>query len=266
MITIKSPAEIELMRQGGRINSETLQEVLAAVGPGVTLLELEKIAVDGIIRRGGSPAFQRVKGYKFATCLNVNEGIVHGIPTERKLMGGDILSVDLGTFYQGFNTDASWTVLVGPARRSLGAGGESENQRTEDWEKKRRFLKAGEEALTAAITKARVGNHVLDISAAIQQGVEKAGYNPVDTLVGHGVGKELHEDPQIPCLVMKGPNPELTAGMTLAIEVIYTKGGRDLQVAQDGWTVETVDKSWSGLFEHTVALTDDGPIILTERE
>ena len=256
MISIKDLSEIEIMRRGGRITAEVLQEALAAANPGVTLLELEKIAVDGIIRRGGSPAFQRVKGYKFATCLNVNEGIVHGIPTERKLMGGDILSVDLGTFYQGFNTDASWTVLVG----------ESENQITEDWEKKRMFLKAGEEALTAAIAKARVGNHVLDISAAIQQGVEKAGYNPVDTLVGHGVGKELHEDPQIPCLVMRGPNPELTAGMTLAIEVIYTKGGRDLQVAQDGWTVETVDKSWSGLFEHTVVLTEDGPIILTEQE
>jgi len=252
MISIKDPLEIELMRRGGQITAKVLQEVLAAAAPGVTLLELEKIAAAGIIRRGGSPAFQRVKGYKFATCLNVNEGIVHGIPTERELVEGDILSVDLGTFYQGFNTDASWTVYVGDKKKAPAA--------------KINFLRAGEAALTDAISKARTGNRVLDISAAIQRGVERANYTPVDTLVGHGVGKDLHEDPQIPCLVMAGPNPPISAGMALAIEVIYTEGGRDLQIAADGWTVETVDKSLSGLFEHTVAITEKGPEILTLSE
>ena len=198
------------------------------------------------------PAFEMVEGYRFATCLNLNQGIVHGIPNSRKLVEGDILSVDLGTFYRGFNTDASWTVYVGDRQKAPGG--------------KLRFLKAGEKTLAAAIAKAQAGGRIQDISAAIQQGVEEAGYNPVDTLVGHGVGKELHEDPQIPCLVIKGPNPEIKAGMTLAVEVIYTEKGRELQVAADGWTVETVDKSLSGLFEHTVAVTESGPIILTEQE
>uniref|UniRef100_A0A831Z0G2 Methionine aminopeptidase n=1 Tax=candidate division WWE3 bacterium TaxID=2053526 RepID=A0A831Z0G2_UNCKA len=250
MIPIKSPSEIERMRRGGRITAAVLQEVLAAANPGVTLLELEKIARDGIARRGGSSAFQRVEGYKFATCLNVNEGVVHGIPTERRLQEGDILSVDLGTFYRGFNTDAAWTVYVGDLREAPVS--------------KLLFLKTGKEALRVAIAEARAGKRVFDISAKIQQGVEKAGYTPVDTLVGHGVGRELHEDPQIPCLVIKGSNPKLKAGMALAIEVIYTERGRDLRVAEDGWTVETVDKSLSGLFEHTVVITEKGPEILTD--
>lgn len=249
MITVKSPEEIEIMRRGGRITAEVLQEVLAAVKPGVTLLELEKIAVAGISRRGGSPAFQRVEGYKFATCLNVNEGIVHGIPTERKLEEGDLLSVDLGTYYREFNTDASWTVYVGD-RRSAPA-------------EKIRFIEAGEKALRLAIEQARVGNRVGDISAGMQRILERDGYSPVRTLVGHGVGRELHEDPQIPCLVFSNRGPKLLEGMTLAIEVIYTEGSSELGVAADGWTIETRDRSLSGLFEKTVAVTKTGPIILT---
>lgn len=238
------------MRAGGRITATALEKVLGQARPGTTLLDLENIAREEIIKGGGTPAFERVKDYRFATCLNVNEGIVHGIPTSRILEDGDILSVDLGTFYRGFNTDASWTVYIGDKR-----------QATSD---KVKFLETGEQALKEAIGEARVGNRVLDISAAMQKVVEEAGYNPVDTLVGHGVGKELHEEPQIPCLVMKGPNPELAIGMTLAIEVIYTEGDRDLKVAEDGWTIETADKSLSGLFEHTVVLTAEGPIILTD--
>ena len=240
------------MREGGRITAAALQDVLRQARPGTSLLDLEKIAREGIIQGGGTPAFERVKGYHFATCLNVNEGIVHGIPTSQKLKEGDILSVDLGTFYQGFNTDASWTVYIGDEQKAPRA--------------KTKFLRAGEEALKKAIAEAREGNRILDISAAIQKGIEGAGYTPVDTLVGHGVGKDLHEDPQIPCLVMAGPNPQISAGMALAVEVIYTEGGRDLQIAADGWTVETVDKSLSGLFEHTVAVTEKGPEILTLSE
>jgi methionyl aminopeptidase len=252
VITRKNEQDLQIMRAGGRITAAALQKVSQQAGPGIPLLDLEKIAREEITRGGGTPAFERVKDYHFATCLNINEGIVHGIPTSRKLEEGDILSVDLGTFYQGFNTDASWTIYIGDRQKAPPA--------------KLDFLQAGEEALTAAIAKARAGNRVLDISAAIQQGVEKAGYTPVDTLVGHGVGKELHEDPQIPCLVMAGPNPQLSAGMVLAIEVIYTEGDRDLEIAADGWTVETVDKSLSGLFEQTVAITENGPEILTEQD
>ncbi|MEX0887918.1 MAG: M24 family metallopeptidase, partial [Patescibacteria group bacterium] len=150
------------------------------------------------------------------------------------------------------NTDASWTVYVGDRQKAPPA--------------KLNFLRAGEEALGAAIAEAWPGRKILDISAAMQRVVEGAGYTPVDTLVGHGVGKELHEDPQIPCLVMRGPNPEITTGMALAIEVIYTGGSRELKTAADGWTIETADKSWGGLFEYTVAVTDEGPIILTDLE
>ncbi len=237
------------MKKGGRITAEVLQEVLAVAGPGVTLLELEKIAADGIVGRGGSPAFQRVEGYKFATCLNVNEGIVHGIPTERKLVEGDLLSVDLGTYYKGFNTDASWTVYVGNREQASAS--------------KIKFLEAGERALDLSISQAQVGNHVGDISSAMQRVLEQNGYSPVSTLVGHGVGKDLHEDPQIPCLVLQSRGPKLLEGMTLAIEVIYTEGSPELGVAKDGWTIETRDRSLSGLFEKTIAVTKDGPIILT---
>ncbi len=237
------------MRQGGRITAEVLQEVLAAVRPGTALLELERVAVEGIARRGGTPAFQRVSGYRFATCLNVNEGVVHGIPTMRKLAAGDILSVDLGTYYRGFNTDAAWTVAVGGRRRASAD--------------RQRFLESGERALAQAIAQARAGNRVDQISAAMQEVLERDGYSPVETLVGHGVGRELHEEPQIPCRVVQRGGPKLQAGMTLAIEVIYTEGSPELEVAEDGWTIKTRDGSCSALFEKTVAVTSNGPIILT---
>lgn len=249
MIIRKTAEEIELMREGGRITAEVLREVSAAAGPGVTLLELEKIAADGIARRGGSPAFQRVEDYKFVTCLNVNEGIVHGIPTARKLAEEDILSVDLGTYYKGFNTDASWTVYVGNREQASAP--------------KIKFLEAGERALDLSISQAQVGNHIGDISSAMQRVLEQNGYSPVTTLVGHGVGKDLHEDPQIPCLALPNRGSKLLEGMTLAIEVIYTEGSPELGVAKDGWTIETRDRSLGGLFEKTIAVTKDGPITLT---
>lgn len=239
------------MREGGKITAVVLKEVLEAVAPGVLLLDLEKRADEGIRRRGGEPAFERVEGYDFATCLNVNEGVVHGVPTERKLREGDLLSVDLGTYFQGFYTDASWTVLVG------GRGSETRD--------KVKFLKTGERALKAAIAAAKVGDRVNDISRAMQGVLEDGGYAPVDALVGHGIGRDLHEDPQIPCLVLHQKSSKLDEGMTFAIEVIYTNGEPGLEAAPDGWTYITADRSWAGLFEHTVAITSGGPIILTGR-
>lgn len=171
------------------------------------------------------------------------------MPTDRKLVEGELLSVDLGTFYKGFNTDSSWTVCVGDQKKAP--------------KSKIEFLKVGERALKRAIAQARVGKKVVDISRAMQKVVEQGGYSPVDSLVGHGIGKKLHEDPQIPCLVLRNYSPELVVGMTLAIEVIYTEGSPELKVEEDGWTVSTSDGSLSGLFEHTVAVTDEGPIILT---
>lgn len=237
------------MREGGRITAQALQAVLQKAKPGVSLLDLEEIAQGEIRSPGGEPAFARVKGYRFATCLNVNEGVVHGIPTDRELEEGDLLSVDLGTFYRGFNTDASWTVYVGDRQRASAA--------------KLKFLAAGERALEKAISAAVEGNSVNDISAAMQKVLEESGYHPAETLVGHGVGRELHEDPQIPCLVLQEQSPKLSSGMVLAIEVIYTEGNPDLVLAKDGWTLATCDGGLSGLFEQTVAITERGPEILT---
>jgi len=238
------------MSAGAKITVSALRKVFKMSLPGVELLELEEVAQDEIFRLGGEPAFRRVPEYDFSTCLNVNEGVVHGLPTNRKLAEGDLLSVDLGVYYQGFNTDSSWTNYIGDAKKAS--------------PKKIRFLEAGERALKEGIDQARVGNRVGDISVAIQKVLEEYGYNPVDSLVGHGIGRELHEDPQVPCKVIHGYGPHLREGMTLAIEAIYTMGSINLQVAEDGWTIVTDDSSLSGLFEHTVVVTKKGPIILTE--
>lgn len=251
MITIKTAEELEVMREGGKITAAVLKKVLEAARPGIALSELEKLANDEILSRGGEPAFKRVRDYGFATCLSINEGVVHGLPTDRKLVGGELLSVDLGTFYKGFNTDSSWMMYIGDQKKMS--------------KSKIEFLKVGERALKGAIDQARVGKKVVDISRAMQKVIERGGYSPVDSLVGHGIGEKLHEDPEIPCLVLRNYSPELAVGMTLAIEVIYTEGSPELKVEEDGWTVSTSDGSLSGLFEHTVAVTDEGPIILTKR-
>jgi len=237
------------MKEGGKITAGALGEVLAAVKVGITTAELDKIAEDFILRAGGEPAFKRVLGYGFATCLNLNEGVVHGLPSARKLREGDILSVDLGTFYRGLNTDVSWTVYVGDKR-----------QATSD---KIRFLEIGERALWAAVEQCQSGNKVKDISAAMEKILRQGGYSPVDVLVGHGIGEELHEEPQIPCLVIQEEGSELKEGMTLAVEVIYTTGNPALKTLPDEWTFVTVDGSLAGLFEHTIVITTSGPIVLT---
>jgi len=252
MITIKTAREIKAMREGGRITAAALKKILAAARPGAVLRDLDRLADEEISRGGGEPAFKRVEGYSFATCLNVNEGIVHGIPNGRELKEGDLLSADLGTYYGGLNTDCSWTVYVGDEEQAP--------------PRKLAFLETGREALARAIAQAVPGKRVDHISAAMQEVIEAAGYRPADTLVGHGIGKDLHEDPQVPCLVRSGKGPELKEGMTLAIEAIYTEGPPNLKIEEDGWTLATEDGGLSGLFEHTVAVTAEGPIILTEQE
>lgn len=248
-VKIKTKEQIEMMREGGRITAGALKKVLAAVKVGVTTEELDKIAEEFILGAGGEPAFKRVPGYKFATCLNLNEGVVHGLPSERKLKEGDLLSVDLGTYYKGLNTDISWTVLVGSRRQEAGS--------------KIKFLETGEKALWEAIEQCRIGNKVRDISAAMESVLRKGGYSPVEVLVGHGIGEELHEEPQIPCLVIHDSGSELVEGMTLAVEVIYTAGKPALELLPDDWTLVTADGSLAGLFEHTVAIAPGGPIVLT---
>ncbi len=257
MISIKTDTEIEIMRQGGRITARTLKIILEKIKPGVSKLDLEEIANQEILKSGAQPSFKMVPGYNWATCITVNEEVVHGIPNEYCLASGDVVGVDLGAFWKGFHTDASWSIVV-------------EGER---YPNKEDFLQAGKTALAKAIEQAKAGNRIGDISLAIQSTIEAAGYSVVQALVGHGVGRKLHEEPEVPGLVLS-KGPKLEKGMVLAIEVIYAYGRSDVIRKKDllnktsvgdndNWTILTKDKSLAGLFEHTVAITDQGPIVLT---
>jgi methionyl aminopeptidase len=215
-------------------------------------LELNKIAEDEIYRLGGDLSYKSVPGYKFATCITVNEEVVHGIPTERKIKEGDLVSIDLATVYKGWHADCAWTILV----RGQGTG---EGEQVE----KKEFLAVGEQALWDGIDQAVVGNQVGDISYAIQAGIEKARYHVVRSLVGHGIGKNLHEDPEIPGYGRSHSGPLLKSGMSLAIEVIYTKGTPEVTLDKDGWTYLSADGSWGGLFEMTAVIGKRRAEVLT---
>ncbi|MEK7565447.1 MAG: type I methionyl aminopeptidase [Patescibacteria group bacterium] len=249
MIPVKSPDEIKIMREGGKILAGVLQKVLVKAKPGVTTLELDKFADDLITKAGAKPSFKMEK-YSSATCQCLNDIVVHGLPTGIVLKNDDILGVDLGVFYQGFHTDASWTIQVQNSKLKIQSS----------------FLEIGEKALEEAISVCRIGNHVGHISQKIQEIVEGGGYSCVKQLVGHGVGRELHEDPEIPCYLRgKIENTALIKeGMTFAVEVIYNQGKSPIVYKNDdGWTIVTRDGLLSGLFEHTVAITAQGPCILT---
>lgn len=244
MIPLKTPQEIEIMRAGGRKLRQVLEKVLFVVKPGITTAQLDKIAEAEILRLGGQPSFKKVPGYCWSSCLTINEEVVHGIPGGKKVQLGDILGVDVGIYFQGFHTDLATTIEVG--------GGETE------------FLAAGRKALETALRKAKMGNYVGDLSWAIEKEIKKAGYSAVEVLSGHGVGRQLHEEPTIPCFLEgnRQQTPKLKEGMTLAIEVIYNQGSSEVFLT-DGWTIVTKDGKISGLFEETVAVTGSGPLILT---
>lgn len=250
MINIYSSADIDTIRQGGKILGNIMQQALAKVTPGVSTLELDQFVDQSIQSAGAKPSFKMEKGYSFATCMCVGDMVVHGIPTDYKLQNGDRLGIDAGVYFQGFHTDASWSVIVGNQSDS----------------KLKTFLATGEKALDLAIKQCVPGNHIGDISKTIQEIVEGGGYSCVKQLVGHGVGRILHEDPEIPCYLRgKVENtPVIKKGMVLAIEVIYNMGQSPVVYANnDGWTIVTRDGLASGLFEHTVAVTQSGPEILT---
>ena len=249
-LPVKSPREIEIMKEGGKIAGAVREKVLAAAEPGVTTLELDSLAEKLILEAGGRPSFKGFEGYPFATCININEGVVHGLPTKRKLRAGDVVTVDLGVFFRGLHTDNARTIQVGSQQPSSSTA--------------QKFLAVGQRALDNAIRQCRVGKAVGDISHAIQTTIEEAGYNVVRELGGHGVGRELHEEPFIPEYGQPGTGPKLKEGMTLAIEVIYTQGSNKVEILNDGWTIVTADGSLAGLFEHTVAVTKSGPIVLTK--
>ncbi len=234
MAKLKNSYELKLIKQSGKIATSALKKAINSIKIGVSELVVDKIAENEIYKLGGDLSYKTVPGYKYATCITVNEQVVHGIPTSRKFIDGDIVSVDLAVEYKGWHTDCAWTVLIGKDKE------------------KERFLKTGQQALRDGVAQAIEGNRVGDISEAIQTRVEASGYNVVRSLVGHGVGKALHEEPEIPGYGKKGTGPILKPGMSLAIEVIYTMGNYDLVLESDGWTYATEDKSLSGLFEATV--------------
>ncbi|MFH1832644.1 MAG: type I methionyl aminopeptidase [Candidatus Levyibacteriota bacterium] len=252
MITIKSKQDLEKMAQGGKILSGVITEVLNHLKVGVSELELDKLAQDFIIKRGGEPGFKKVPGYNYTLCTSTNDAVVHGIPTNYRFKEDDVAGIDCGVFYKGFNTDACKTKRVLPLNKN---------------DKVDKFLKTGEKALEEAIKMAVVGNRIGHISKTIQEIVEGNGYSVVRRLIGHGVGKNLHEKPGIPGFLdgtQIEKTPALREGMTIAIEVIYNMGKSEVVLSgRDNWTIVTKDGSLSAVFEHTVAVTKEGPIILT---
>lgn len=246
MIIRKSPDEIETMARGGRIVAETLALLGEHARPGVTTAELDALAEEFIRSRGGEPTFKGYRGYPAATCLSPNDMVVHGIPGRVRLTDGDILSVDVGVTLDGFVADSAWTFPVGAIP--------AETQR---------LLDTCRTALEAGIEQARPGNAIGDISEAVQTVTEAAGYSVIRSLVGHGVGRSMHEDPQVPNFVSSYRGPELREGMTIAIEPMITAGGPEVYIHDDEWSISTSDGSLAAHFEHTVAVTAEGPRILT---
>lgn len=246
----KNRYELELMRKSGRIASSALKKAIESIKVGVSELEIDKLAERQIYKLGGDLSYKSVPGYKYATCITVNEQVVHGIPTDRKFVAGDLVSIDLAVCYKGWHTDCAWSVLVS----EQGTGNSEQLE-------KERFLKTGQKALREGINQAVAGKRVGDISAAIQTKIEGAGYNVVRSLVGHGIGRSLHEEPEIPGIGKAGTGPFLRKGMSLAIEVIYTAGSYEVFLEQDGWTYSSQDKSWAGLFEMTVIVGDKAEVL-----
>ncbi|GIU95600.1 MAG: type I methionyl aminopeptidase [Gaiellaceae bacterium] len=248
MIIRKSPREIEKIAAAGRLVAETIAHVGALLRPGITTEELDAAAGAFIRARGGIPTSEGYRGYPKAICISPNEVVVHGIPGAHVVREGDLVTIDVGVTLDGAIADSAYTFGVGEI--------DPEAQR---------LLDVAQEALAAGIEQAVVGNRVGDISHAVQEVVEGAGFSVVRSLVGHGVGRYYHEDPHIPNYGEPGRGPRLSEGMTIAIEPMITAGSSEVVVADDGWTISTADGSMAAHFEHTVAITADGPRILTPR-
>ncbi len=246
-VMIKTAAEIEKMRASGRILREIHNVIAKVVRPGATTMDLENAAAAKIAEFGVRAAFKGYHGYPAALCTSVNEEVVHGIPNARRILkDGDIVSIDCGVILDGFYSDAAVTYAIGTPS-----------------EQTRRLLETTEASLQAAIQQAQVGGRLGDISAAVQEICEAQGFGVVRDFVGHGIGRAMHEDPQVPNFGPRGKGPRLKAGMVLAIEPMINAGKPEVKVLKDGWTAITVDGSYSAHFEHTVAITKDGPLVLT---
>jgi methionyl aminopeptidase len=246
MITIKSERELALMRYAGRVVAEVLGEMQKAIHPGITTLELDRIADRYIKKANCKPAFKGYHGFPATICASVNEEVVHGIPGLRRLQDGDIISIDVGAVYQGYFGDAAATFPVGTAAPEA-----------------IRLINVTRESLKKAIAHCVEGKHLTDISYAVQAYVEENGFSVVRNYVGHGIGNQMHEEPQVPNFGKPGRGPRLQAGMALAIEPMVNAGGWQVETLQDQWTVVTLDRKWSAHFEHTVAVGTEKPEILT---
>lgn len=258
----RSKGQLALMRKSGEISAKALKNTLAAVKAGVSLLELDAIAEETVLSLGALPSFKTVPGYKWTTCLTVNNEVVHGIPRQIILKEGDILGIDLGAVYKGWHTDCAWSVLVG--EKVLNSQAFQDDKMGGVHDEKVKFLRAGEAALWAGVKKAVSGNRIGDISAAIQAQIEGVGFSVVRSLVGHGVGRELHEEPEVPGFGVSGTGIELKSGMTLAIEPIYTAGSHEVVLDPDGWTIVSKDGSLGGLFEMSVIVAGEKAEVLTD--
>jgi methionyl aminopeptidase len=246
-IVIKSAREIEIMRQAGRITAETLAVLAASVRAGMTTRELDEIAYRTLTKQGATPSFKGYRGFPASLCVSLNDEVVHGIPDKRTLKEGDIVSLDVGAFYKGYHGDSALTAPVGKVTPRVQA-----------------LLDATQAGLAAAIAAARGGARVGDISHAVQRTVEGRGFSVVREYTGHGVGRDLHEDPLVPNIGPAGQGALLAPGMTLALEPMVNMGGWAVRVRPNGWTVATRDGGWSAHFEHTVAITEGEADILTK--
>jgi methionyl aminopeptidase len=250
-IVLKAPWELQLLRRSNRLVAETLQALVQRVKPGVTTQELDRFAESYLLAQGARPAFKGYRNYPFTLCASINEQVVHGLPSARKLEAGDILSLDMGAIVDGYYGDAAVTVPVGAVSPEA-----------------ERLLRVTRECLDRAVAAARKGGRLADISSAVQEHAERNGFSVVRVFVGHGIGKELHEAPQIPNFVdaSRGRGPVLKPGMVLAIEPMVNAGGPEVRVLEDRWTAVTADGSLSAHFEHTVAITENGTEVLTALE
>lgn len=252
-ISLKSAGQISLMAEGGKILGQILDEVLEKVTPGISTWEIDNWVEGRIASAGAVPSFKSVPHYHWASCVGLNEEVVHSIPKKDKVVKeGDLLKIDLGMLWKTFHTDLAWTTIV-----------QSSKYKVQSYQQK--FLETGKKALEEAIKMAVPGNRVGHISQKIQEIIQEAGYSPVEILTGHGIGRNLHEEPLIPG-ILKGRlsnTPELKPGMTLAIEIIYNLGGPEVILEEDGWTLCSKDGKIAGLFEKTIAVTESMPLILT---
>ncbi len=249
MVILRQPEEIEKIRESSLIVAEILEILKNQVCPGITTRELDKLAEDLARKKNAKPAFKGYMGYPFSLCTSINEEVVHGMPSDRVLTEGDIISLDFGVYYQGYYGDAAYTVPVGKISANAA-----------------RLLSVTEKSLDAGIREANPGNRLGDISYAVQRTVEEDGYAVVRDFVGHGIGTKLHEDPQIPNYGVRGRGIELKVGMVLAIEPMVNEGTYKVKMMPDAWTVVTEDARLSAHFEHSVAITEKGPDILSKMQ